>query len=196
MGRPREGVPVDSPFLGGGFTLWVLGFRRWASLAEGAKVMVHAVRGDYRGEGRRFALVASRFHEPLTERLVQGALDALRRHGVEEEAITVVWVPGSLELTPVALQLARSGRFDAVIALGVVLRGETLHFELVCQQASRGLLEAAMQSGRPVLFGVVTADTLEQALHRCGGKSGNRGFDAALAALEMVSLYDQLGFSG
>lgn len=144
--------------------------------------------GGASGRGRRFGVVVSRFHEPLTSRLLDGALDALRGHGAAEEAVTVVWVPGTFEIPQVALHLARSRRFDALICLGVVIRGETPHFELVAREAARGIAEVGLTTGVPTTFGVVTAESEAQAWDRAGGKVGNRGEEAALAALELAGL--------
>lgn len=153
--------------------------------------MPQTLTGRFRGEGRRFALVVSRFHERVTARLLAGALDTLRRHGVEEENLTVVYVPGAFELAWAALRLARSGRHHAVVCLGAVVRGATPHFDHVAAAAARGALRAALETGVPVLFGVLTTDTLEQALERAGGKT-NKGVEAALAALETADLSEQL----
>ena len=130
------------------------------------------------------------------ENLIAGALDALERHGVAQDAVTLVRVPGSFELPPVAARLARSGKFDAVIALGAVIRGATAHFDHVAGETARGLADVALASGVPVIFGVLTTDSIEQALERAGTKAGNKGFDAALAALEMVSLGRALSDAG
>ncbi len=140
----------------------------------------------------RFGLVVSRFNEFVTGRLLDGALDALVRHGADPQRITQVWVPGSFELPLAALKLAQSGRCDAVIALGCLIRGQTLHFELIAAEACKGLARVALDTGVAVTFGVVTADTLEQAIERAGGKSGNKGAEAALAAIEMAGLTKQL----
>ena len=144
----------------------------------------------------RFALVASRFNAFVVERLVEGALDALRRHGVGPERITLVRVPGSWELPRVCTRLAESRKFQAVIALGAVIRGATAHFEYVAGEAAKGLSSAGLQSGVPVLFGVLTTDTIEQAVERAGTKAGNKGFDAAMGAIEMVSLDRALAAAG
>jgi len=136
----------------------------------------------------RFAVVASRFNHLIVDRLIAGALDALRRHGVHDDRIEVVRVPGSWELPLVARRLARSGRFAAVIALGAVIRGGTPHFDYVAAEAARGVAQAMMDTDLPVAFGVLTTDTMEQAVDRSGGKAGNKGFDAAMCALEMASL--------
>jgi len=138
--------------------------------------------------GARFAIVASRFNELVVDRLVEGAENCLWRHGVPEDARTLVRVPGAWELSPICLRLAKSERFDAIIALGAVIRGSTSHYDYVCNEAARGIAQATAQTGVPVVFGVLTTDTIEQALERAGTKAGNKGFDAALTAIEMVSL--------
>lgn len=142
--------------------------------------------------GLRLALVASRFNEAITRNLLDGALSALRRHGLDDASITVAWVPGAFELPLAARRLAASGEFDAVVCLGAVIRGATAHFEHVAGQAAAGAARAALETGVPVIFGVLTTDTIEQALERAGTKAGNRGFDAALAAIEMADLLRQL----
>jgi len=143
-------------------------------------------------EGLRFAIVVSRFNELITSQLLQGALEGLRRHGARDEQITVAWVPGSFEIPLVAQRLAKSGRFDAVIAIGAVIRGATPHFDYVAGAAASGISQAALQTGVPVIFGVLTTDTIEQALERAGTKAGNRGWDAAVTAIEMANLLKQL----
>ena len=140
------------------------------------------------GPQQKFALVVSRFNEFFTGKLVGGAIDALKRHGANDDQIHEVWVPGAFEIPVMAAKLAQSGRYSAVICLGCVIRGHTPHFEYVASQAARGIAQASMQTGVPVIFGVVTADTLEQAIERAGSKAGNRGADAALTAVEMVNL--------
>ena len=140
----------------------------------------------------RFAIVAARFNEFVVERLVAGALDGLKRHGVAEESIDLVRVPGSLEIPLAAQRLAGSRKYAAVICLGTVIKGETDHYNHVASGAASGIAQAALATGVPVIFGVLTCDTLEQALNRAGGKSGNKGFDTALAAIEMVNLLQQL----
>jgi 6,7-dimethyl-8-ribityllumazine synthase len=146
------------------------------------------VEGTLDGRGLRVAVVASRFNELLGERLLAGALGALERHGVAPRDVTVVRVPGAFEVPTVARILARSGRHDALVCVGAVLRGETPHFEWVAGEAARGIARAAEETGVPVLFGIVTVDTMEQALDRSGGKLGNRGADAASAAVEMANV--------
>ncbi len=140
----------------------------------------------------RFALVAARFNSAIVDQLVAGALDGLKRHGVADDAIDLVRVPGSFEIPPVAKRLAGSGKYAAVICLGAVIRGDTDHYDHVAGAAAGGVAEAALATGVPVIFGVLTCDTLEQALNRAGAKAGNKGFDAAVAAIEMVNLLKQL----
>src|SRR5688572_8730000 len=140
----------------------------------------------------RFAIVAARFNQFVVERLVAGAKDALLRHGVKEESVDLVWVPGSFEIPLVAQQLGRMRRYVAVICLGAVIRGETGHYDHVAGGAAGGIAQAALNSGVPVIFGVLTCDTLEQAINRAGAKAGNKGLEAALAAIEMVNLLGQL----
>jgi 6,7-dimethyl-8-ribityllumazine synthase len=143
--------------------------------------------------GARFVLVASRFNSLVVEPLISGAADALRRHGVSDEDITLVRVPGSWEIPWVCRRIAESGKADAIVALGAVVRGSTPHFDYVASEVAKGVAQVSMQTGVIVTFGVLTTDTMEQALDRAGGKSGNKGADAALAALEMVSLRGVLG---
>jgi 6,7-dimethyl-8-ribityllumazine synthase len=140
------------------------------------------------GQGLSIAIVASRFNELVTRALLTGAQDGLARHGVEPEGVDVAWVPGSFEIPLTARKLAESGRYQAVVCLGAVIRGETPHFDQVANQASSGIARVALDTGVPVIFGVITADTLEQALERAGGKMGNKGYDAAVAAIEMANL--------
>lgn len=148
--------------------------------------------GDYDGRGRRFALVVSRFNDFITRALLRGAEDQLRRHGVAASAIDVVWVPGALELATAARKIARSGAADAVVCLGCVIRGDTAHYDHVCRETAKGIAEIGRRTGVPCLFGVLTVDTIEQAVERAGTKMGNAGASAALAALEMASLMDKI----
>jgi 6,7-dimethyl-8-ribityllumazine synthase len=148
--------------------------------------------GAPNGGGRRVAVVVSRFNETVTRRLVDGALDALTRHGVALEDIDVLWVPGAWELPAVARRAMASERYDAVVALGAVIRGDTPHFDYVAGEASRGLAQASADFDIPLGFGLLTCDTMAQAEARAGGDHGNKGWDAALAALEMVDLLDRL----
>jgi len=148
--------------------------------------------GKLTATGRKFALVASRFNSLITRQLVAGAQDCLLRHGASEDDLTLAWVPGSFEMPLVAKKLAESGEFDAVICLGAIIRGETPHFEYVAAEAAKGLAQASFSSGVPVAFGVLTTDNVEQALDRAGVKSGNKGADAAAAAIEMADLLDSM----
>ncbi len=143
-------------------------------------------------KGARFALVAGRFNEFITGKLVDGAKDALLRHGADEKNVTLAWVPGSFEMPLVAKRLAESGKYDAVVCLGAVIRGATSHFEYIAAECAKGVAQASLSSGRPVIFGVITADTIEQAVERAGTKSGNKGFAAACAAIEMANLLEQI----
>ncbi len=155
--------------------------------------MGQVYEGALIGQGLRFALVVARFNEFITNRLLAGAQDALRRHGVAEEDVDVVWVPGSFEIPLAAKRLAESGRYDAVICLGAVIRGATPHFDYVAGEVAKGVATAALSTGVPVLFGVLTTDTIEQAIERAGTKAGNKGFDAAVSAIEMANLWRKLG---
>ena len=146
-------------------------------------------KGRLNAEGFRFALVASRWNDFITSRLVEGALDGLERLGAEETSVEVYRVPGSFEIPLMALTLASSKKFDAVICLGTVIRGQTPHFEYIAGEVTKGIGQAGMQTGVPVVYGVITADTLEQAIDRAGAKAGNKGFDAAMTAVELVNLY-------
>lgn len=150
------------------------------------------VVGTLDGRGLKFGVVVSRFNDLISERLLEGALDCLVRHGVTDGDITVARVPGAFEIPVAARRLALSKRYDAVICLGCVIRGETSHYEQVCAEVARGVAAAALESGRPVTFGVLTTETLQQAIERAGAKGGNKGWDAALAAIEMVSLFKSL----
>ena len=153
---------------------------------------MNEIRGDFQARGRRIAIAAARFNELVTGRLLQGALDCLRAHGIAEDDLVVAWVPGAFELPPVARRLATSGAYDAVICLGAVIRGDTPHFDHVAGQAASGVRAAAEESGVPVIFGVLTTETLEQAMDRAGGKHGNKGWEAAMAAMETASVLEQL----
>ncbi len=148
--------------------------------------------GSPSGHGRRFAVVASRFNETVTQKLVDGALDALVRHGAAADDVDVVWVPGAWELPAAVRRLLASERYDALVAVGAVIRGDTPHFDYVAGEASRGLADAGAAFETPVGFGVLTCDTMAQAEARAGGEHGNKGWDAALAALEMADLFDRL----
>ena len=139
-------------------------------------------------DGARYAIVAARFNEAITRRLLEGALDAFQRHGADADAVHTAWCPGAFEIPLVAQRLAESGRYDAVVCLGAVIRGATAHFDYVASGVTSGLQQAAMSSGVPVMFGVLTVDTLDQAWERAGTKAGNKGAEAAAGAIEMVNL--------
>jgi len=148
--------------------------------------------GELNARGKKFAIVVSRFNDFLTSKLKDGAIDCLVRHGATSDEITVIRVPGSFEIPPVAGRIAAGGKYDAVICIGALVRGQTPHFDYIASEVAKGIARAGMDSGVPVIYGVVTADTLEQAIERAGAKQGNRGFDAAMSAIEMVNLYSQL----
>ncbi|HNR29481.1 MAG TPA: 6,7-dimethyl-8-ribityllumazine synthase [Candidatus Hydrogenedentes bacterium] len=154
--------------------------------------MPTVIEGNLTGAGMKFGIACSRFNEFITGKLLEGALDALRRHGVDDAGVTVAWTPGSFELPVVVKRMAESGKFDAVIALGCVIRGATPHFEYVAAEAAKGIGLAALQTSVPILFGVLTTDNIEQAIERAGTKAVNKGADAALEAIEMVNLMGQL----
>jgi len=144
--------------------------------------------GSLLGQGLRFGIVVSRFNEFITNKLLSGALDAMKRHGVEDDAIDIAWVPGAFELPLVAQKMAESKKYSAVICLGAVIRGSTPHFDYVCAEVAKGIAHVSLASGLPVIFGVITADTIEQAIERAGTKSGNKGFDAVMTGIEMANL--------
>jgi 6,7-dimethyl-8-ribityllumazine synthase len=148
--------------------------------------------GTFAAPPGRFALVAARFNHFVVEHLVNGALDGLRRHGVNDDALDLLWVPGSFEVPVVAQRLAASGGYAAVLCLGAIIRGDTDHYDHVAAAATRGVAQAGQTTGVPVIFGILTCDTLEQAINRAGAKGGNKGFEAALTAIEMVNLLRQL----
>lgn len=156
--------------------------------------MPRIIEGNLVDVGGRYAFVAGRFNEFITDRLIGGAEDALARHGVAtDERVDLVWVPGAFEIPLVCQRLAQSGKYDAIIALGAVIRGSTPHFDYVASEVAKGVAHASMGSGVPIVFGVLTTDTIEQAVERAGTKAGNKGFEAAMAALEMVSLFRAIG---
>jgi 6,7-dimethyl-8-ribityllumazine synthase len=154
--------------------------------------MARVIAGAFDGKGLRIGIVVSRFNDFISGRLLEGALDCLLRHGVAEQDITVIRVPGAMEIPVAAQRLARSKRYDAVICVGCVIRGETSHYEQVCLEVARGAAAVALETGLPVTFGVLTTENLHQAIERAGAKGGNKGWDAALAAIEMVSLFRSL----
>jgi 6,7-dimethyl-8-ribityllumazine synthase len=150
------------------------------------------LEGKLIAKGKKFALVVSRFNEFISSKLLAGAIDALARHGVKEDEMTVAWVPGSWEIPHVANRMAKSGKYDAVICLGAVIRGSTPHFDYISAEVAKGIATTGMSTGVPTIFGVITCDTIEQAIERAGTKAGNKGFDAAVAAIEMVNLFAQI----
>jgi 6,7-dimethyl-8-ribityllumazine synthase len=149
-------------------------------------------QGRLNAEGFRFALVSSRWNDFLTARLVEGALDALERLGADEKSVALFKVPGSFEIPLLARKVAATGRYDAVICLGTIIRGQTPHFEYIASEVTKGIAQAGMETGLPVVYGIVTADTLEQAIDRAGVKAGNKGFEAAMSAVELVNLYKEV----
>ncbi len=155
--------------------------------------MSERFEGTLLGQGLRFGVVVSRFNDFITHKLLEGAQDALLRHGVTPENIDIAWVPGSFEIPLVAKRMAESSKYDAVICLGAVIRGATPHFEYIASEVAKGIARIGLDTGKPVAFGVITADTLEQAIERAGTKSGNKGFDAAVNAIEMANLLKKIG---
>ncbi|MBQ7746577.1 MAG: 6,7-dimethyl-8-ribityllumazine synthase [Spirochaetia bacterium] len=143
-------------------------------------------------EGMKVAIVASRFNEIIVKKLLDGAVDGLVRHGVKDDNITAVWVPGAFEIPVIADKLAASGKYDAVIAVGAVIRGATSHYDYVCNEVSKGVAQVGLKNGIPVLFGIITTENIEQAIERAGSKAGNKGYDCALSAVEMVNLMKKL----
>ena len=154
--------------------------------------MPEIIEGRISAEGFRFAIIVSRFNDFISSKLVEGAMDALKRHGGNEDQITLIKVPGAFEIPLAAKKLAESGKFNAIICLGAVIRGSTPHFDYVAAEVSKGIAQVALESKVPVTFGVLTTDNLEQAIERAGSKSGNKGWDAAIAAMEMVNLFKQI----
>ncbi|MCH7884635.1 MAG: 6,7-dimethyl-8-ribityllumazine synthase [Planctomycetes bacterium] len=154
--------------------------------------MIREIQGQLRADGQRYAIVVSRFNELITSKLLSGAVDTLKRHGCEEENLTCVRVPGAFELPFVAGKLAMSGSYDAIICVGCVIRGQTPHFDYIAGEAARGIARVGLDTGVPTTFGVITADTLEQAIERAGAKAGNKGADAAMTAMELVSVLKQI----
>jgi len=153
--------------------------------------MAHVIEGKLLGRGKKVAIVASRFNDFITSRLMEGALDALTRHGVADKDITIYKVPGAFEIPSVVKRLVAGGNADGIIGLGAVIRGSTPHFDYIAAEVSKGIAQVALDAKIPVIFGVLTTDTIEQAVERAGTKSGNKGFDAAMALLEMMDLYAQ-----
>jgi 6,7-dimethyl-8-ribityllumazine synthase len=154
--------------------------------------MTRSYEGSFDGRNLRVAVIASRFNETIAKSLLDGAVDCLARHGVADNDITVAWVPGAFELPAAAKRIAESGEVDAIVCVGAVIRGETPHFDYVAGHAARGVGDASLATGIPIAFGVLTTETVEQAANRAGGKMGNKGFEAALAAIEMANLFSSL----
>lgn len=154
--------------------------------------MPQQLHGQLQVGSERYGIVVSRFNEFITSKLLDGAIDCLKRHGAKDAQVTVLWVPGSFEVPVAAKRMAQSGKFAAVLCLAAVIRGQTSHYEQVCQQVTRGVGEVGLQSGVPTMFGVITCDTLDEAIDRAGAKGGNLGFNAAAGAIEMVQVLGQL----
>lgn len=150
--------------------------------------MRYTFEGNLVGTGLKIGIVVGRFNEFITGRLLSGALDALKRHGVSEDTVDVAWVPGAFEIPLIAQKMAKSNKYDAVITLGTVIRGSTPHFDFVCNEAAKGVSATALHTGVPIIFGVLTTDTIEQAIERAGTKAGNKGWEAASSAIEMANL--------
>lgn len=150
--------------------------------------MVKTIEANLIGTGLRVGIVVGRFNEFINAKLVDGAIDGLRRHSVEEDNIEVAWVPGAYEVPFIAKKLVESGKYDAVIGLGTVIRGATTHYDYVCNEAAKGIQQVSLQTGTPVIFGIVTTESIEQAIERAGTKAGNKGYDAAVSAIEMANL--------
>jgi len=155
--------------------------------------VARVIEGELTAKGRRFAIIVSRFNELIGKKLLEGALDCLNRHEAADNAVDIIWVPGAFEIPLTAKKAAETGMYDSVICLGAVIRGETPHFDFIAAEATKGIALAGMQTGVPVIFGVITSDTVEQAVNRAGTTAGNRGFDAAMAAIEMSNLMGKIG---
>ncbi len=153
---------------------------------------INVIEGKLVADGLKVGIVASRFNEFIVSKLIGGALDGLLRHDVKEEDITLAWVPGAFELPLTAQKMAKSGKYDAVICLGAVIRGATSHYDLVCNEAAKGIAQVGLQTGVPIMFGVVTTENIEQAIERAGTKAGNKGYDCALSVIETVNLLKAL----
>lgn len=150
------------------------------------------LEGIYCGKELKIGIIGSRFNEFIVSKLIGGAQDCLVRHGVDDDNITLAWVPGAFEIPVIADKMAKSGKYDAVICLGAVIRGATSHYDYVCAEVSKGIAQVSMNTGVPVLFGILTTDTIEQAIERAGTKAGNKGYDCAMSALEMINLIKEL----
>ena len=152
--------------------------------------MPHIIEGQFVSKDKKYGIVVARFNEFISSKLLGGALDGLTRHGVQDDEITIAWTPGSYEIPLVAKRMAATGKYDAIIALGAIIRGSTPHFDYVSAEAAKGVAQVGLQTDVPVIFGVLTTDTIEQAVERAGTKAGNKGFDAAMGAIEMVNLLE------
>jgi 6,7-dimethyl-8-ribityllumazine synthase len=150
--------------------------------------MTQYFEGNLVSEGLKYGIVVGRFNEFITSKLLNGALDALKRHGVQEDEVAVAWVPGAFEIPLIAQKMAESGKYDAIITLGTVIRGSTSHYDYVCNEVAKGVSAINLKSGIPVIFGVVTTENIEQAIERAGTKAGNKGYDSAISAIEMANL--------
>jgi 6,7-dimethyl-8-ribityllumazine synthase len=155
--------------------------------------MSHVYEGKLTAKGLRFAVIVARFNEFITGKLLTGAMDGLLRHDAAEEDIDTIWVPGAFEIPIIAQKLAKSGKYDAVICLGTVIRGSTSHYDYVCSEVSKGIAHVGLETGVPTIFGVLTTENIEQAIERGGTKAGNKGFDAAMSAIEMANLLKNIG---
>ncbi|AET61451.1 6,7-dimethyl-8-ribityllumazine synthase [Paenibacillus terrae HPL-003] len=153
--------------------------------------MARFLEGNLVSDGLKYGIVVGRFNEFITSKLLSGAIDALQRHGAQEDEIDVAWVPGAFEISLIAQKMAASGKYDAVITLGTVIRGSTSHYDIVCNEVAKGVAASSLKTGVPVIFGVVTTENIEQAIERAGTKAGNKGWDSALAAIEMANLAKQ-----
>ncbi len=153
---------------------------------------MRVIEGNFKGEGIKIGIIGGRFNEFITSKLIGGAMDCLKRHGVEEENIDLAWVPGAFEMPLVAKKMAESKKYDAVITLGAVIRGATPHFDFVCSEVSKGVASISLESGIPVMFGVLTTNTIEECIERAGTKAGNKGFEAAAGAIEMINLLKEI----
>ena len=153
---------------------------------------MRVIEGNFKGEGIKIGIIGGRFNEFITSKLIGGALDCLKRHGVEESDIDIAWVPGAFEMPLVAKKMATSKKYDAIITLGAVIRGATPHFDFVCSEVSKGVASVSLESGIPVMFGVLTTNTIEECIERAGTKAGNKGFEAAAGAIEMINLLKEI----
>jgi 6,7-dimethyl-8-ribityllumazine synthase len=154
--------------------------------------MIKKIEGMLEAKNKKYVLLVSRFNEFISNKLVDGAIDCLIRHGADEKNISIVWVPGAFEIPMTAVKLAKSDKNDAVICLGAVIRGDTPHFDLVANETAKGIAQVSISTGKPVIFGIITADSIEQAIDRAGTKAGNKGWDAALSAIEMTNLLPKI----